>query len=87
MNLLQNINWNGRNYSLEKHVSNHRQALEDISDCSNHITIVILDQSQRVEYLIDSITCADSTLQVSIGLIRSNVNNMRENFESAASTN
>jgi hypothetical protein len=86
MNLLTNIKWNGRNYSLEKHVSNHRQALEDLSDCSNHITVNVPDQEQRVEYLIDSITCADSTLQASIGLIRSNVNNMRENFESAANT-
>jgi hypothetical protein len=84
MNLLQNIKWNGRNYSLEKHVSNHRQAADDLNDCSNHITLPVPDQSQRVEYLIDSITCADSTLQASIGLIRSNVNNMRENFELAA---
>lgn len=84
MNLLQNIKWNGRNYSLEKHVSNHRQAVDDINDCSSHITVATPDQSQRVEYLIDSINCADSTLQASIGLIRSNVNNMREDFELAA---
>ena len=84
MNLLQNIKWNGRNYSLEKHVSNHRQAVDDLNDCSNHITVSTPDQSQQVEYLIDSINCADSTLQASIGLIRSNVNNMREDFELAA---
>ena len=84
MNLLQNIKWNGRNYSLEKHVSNHRQAVDDLNDCANHITVATPDQSQRVEYLIDSINCADSTLQASIGLIRSNVNNMREDFELAA---
>ena len=84
VNLLQNINWNGRNYSLEKHVSNHRQAVDDINDCAGHITVAVPDQSQRVEYLIDSINCADSTLQACIGLIRSNVNNMREDFELAA---
>ena len=84
MNLLQNIKWNGRNYSLEKHVSNHRQAVDDLNDCATHITVTAPDQSQRVEYLIDSINCADSTLQASIGLIRSNVNNMREDFETAA---
>ena len=84
MNLLQNIKWNGRNYSLEKHVSNHRQAVEDIQDCSQHIQAAVPDASQRVEYLIDSIICNDSTLQASIGLIRSNVNNMRDDFESAA---
>ena len=86
MNLLQNIKWNGRNYTLEKHVSNHRQAVEDPSDCASHITVSIPDDSQKVEYLIDSIVCHDSTLQASIGLIRSDVNNMRTDFERAAST-
>jgi hypothetical protein len=84
MNLLQNIKWNGRNYSLEKQVSNHRQAFDDLNDCSNHITVTAPDAAQRVEYLIDSIVCPDSTLQAAIGLIRSNVNNMREDFELAA---
>jgi hypothetical protein len=84
MNLLQNIKWNGRNYSLEKHVSNHRQAFDDLNDCANHITVTAPDAAQRVEYLIDSIVCPDSTLQAAIGLIRSNVNNMREDFELAA---
>ena len=83
-NLLSNIKWNGQSYSLEKHVSNHRQAVEDLRDCSNHITVSIPDPSQRVEFLIDSINCADPTLQAAIGLIRSNVNNMRTDFESAA---
>ena len=50
MNLLQNIKWNGRAYALETHVSNHRQAVDDISECSNHITVVVPDESQRVEY-------------------------------------
>jgi hypothetical protein len=84
MNLLQNIKWNGRNYSMEKHVSNHRQAVDDLNDCATHITVTAPDPSQRVEYLIDSINCADSTLQATIGLIRTNVNNMREDFELAA---
>jgi hypothetical protein len=86
MNLLQNIKWNGRNYSLEKHVSNHRQAVDDLNDCANHITVTAPDAAQRVEYLIDSIVCPDSTLQAGIGLIRSNVNGMREDFELAANS-
>ena len=85
-NLLSNIKWNGQAYSLEKHVSNHRQAVEDLNDCANHITVSIPDPSQRVEFLIDSITCADPTLQAAIGLIRSNVNGMRSNFELAANS-
>jgi len=85
MNMLQNIKWNGRNYPLETHVSNHRQAVDDLRECSEHITVAVPDEPQRVEYLIDSITCQDNTLQAAIGLIRANTNNMRENFETAAS--
>ena len=85
MNLLQTIKWNGRAYPLETHVSNHRQAVDDLKDCSNHITVSVPDQAQRVEYLIDSITCNDSALQAAIGLVRANTNNMRNDFEVAAS--
>ena len=42
------------------------------------------DQSQRVEYLIDSLQCGDNTLQAEIGLVRANTNEMRQNFEAAA---
>ena len=86
MNLLQNTKWNGRAYPLESHVSNHRQAVDDLRECSSHITVPVPDESQRVEYLIDSINCADNTLQAAIGLIRANTNEMRSNFEAAAST-
>ena len=86
LNLLQNIKWNGRSYPLESHVSNHRQAIDDLRDCALHITVPVPDQSQRVEYLIDSITCQDNTLQAAIGLIRANTNNMRNDFEAAASS-
>ena len=44
------------------------------------------DEPQRVEYLIDSITCSDNTLQAAIGLVRANTNKMREDFEKAVST-
>ena len=73
-------------YEMEKHVSNHRQAVEDLRDCSQHITVSVPDPSQRVEFLIDSISCGDPTLQAAIGLIRSNVNNMRSDFEAAANS-
>ena len=85
MNLLQNIKWNGRSYPLESHVSNHRQAIDDLRECSEHITVSVPDQAQRVEYLIDSINCNDSTLQAAIGLVRANTNNMRNDFEGASS--
>jgi len=65
-------------------VSNHRQALDDIKECKEHITVTVPDDSQRVEYLIDSINCSDNTLQATIGLIRATTNNSRNDFEVAA---
>ena len=85
MNLLQTIKWNGRSHPLERHVSNHSQAVDDLNECLSRITVSIPDQSQRVEYLIDSIVCNDNTLQSAIGLVRANTNNMRNYFEAAAS--
>jgi len=86
LNLLQNIKWNGRAYPLESHVSNHRQANDDLIECSKHIQCSVPGTEQRVEYLIDSITCTDSALQAAIGLIRANTNNMRSDFEIASSS-
>ena len=85
MQLLQNTKWNGRSFPLESHVSNHRAAIDDLNECANHITVSVPDQSQHVEYLIDSIACNDNTLQAAIGLVRANTNNMRHDFEAAAS--
>ena len=56
-----------------------------MNEFSAHITVAVPDPAQRVEYLIDSITCSDNTLQAIIGLIRTNTNNMRQDFEAAAS--
>jgi hypothetical protein len=85
MNLLQNIKWNGRSYPLEQHVSNHRTAVDDLRECSTHITVAVPSLEQRVEYLLESISCQDSALQAAMGNIRANTNNMRERFEDAAS--
>ena len=80
MNLLQNIKWNGRTYPLETHITNHHQAFEDLRECSEHITMPVPDQSQRVEYLIDSLACGENTFQAAIGLMRANTNDIRQNF-------
>ena len=66
---------------MEQHVSNHRQAADDILECSGHTTVAVPDFPQRVEYSIDSIHCSDNTLQATLGLIRVNKNMMREDFE------
>ena len=67
-------------------MSNHRQAFDDLRECASHITTNVPGEPQRVEYLIDSIISKDNTLQAAIGLIRANTNNMRNDFEAAASS-
>ena len=84
MNLLQNIKWNGITYLLETHIANHLQSFNDLRECSKHITVPVPDQSQIVEYIIDSLACGDNTLQVAIGLVQANTNETRKNFEAAA---
>lgn len=84
MNLLQNIKWNGRSYPLEQHVSNHRSAIDDLKDCAQHIQAAVPNTPQRVEYLLESITCQDSSLQAAMGNVRADTNNMRSDFESAS---
>merc|ERR1719203_2051318 len=61
------------------------KAVDDLNECSAHITVAVPDPAQRVEYLIDSIKCSDNTLQATIGLIRANTKNVRQDFEAAAS--
>lgn len=85
MNLLTNIKWNGRSYPLETLVSNHRQAVDDLIECQFRIHTQVPDEAQRVEYLLDAITCQDSALQAAIGNIRANTNDMRSQFEAASS--
>ena len=45
LNLLTNIKWNSRSYPLESHISNHRQSLDDIKKCKEHITVAIPDDT------------------------------------------
>ena len=66
-------------------MSYHCSAADDLCKYSNCVTVSVPDPSQRVEYLIDSITCGDNTLQATIGLVHANTNNMRNDFEAAAS--
>ena len=84
-NLLQNIKWNDNSYP-ETHVSNYWQAFDDLRECSGHIMTNVFSEPQQVEFLIDSITSKDNTLQATIGLVRENTNNTRNDFELEAST-
>ena len=67
-------------------MSNHKQTHDDLLECSADIQCAIPGPEQKVECLIDSITCTDSTLQAAVGLIRAKTNNMREDFEAVASS-
>ena len=82
---MQNTKWNGRSHSLEAHVSHHRSAIDELRECSQHITVTVPDDAQRVEYLIDSISHPDHALQAAIALVRTDANGIRSNFEAAAS--
>ena len=84
MNLLQNIKWNGQNYPLEQHVSNHRTAVDDLKECNTHIGTAIPNDAQQVEYLLESITSQDSSLHAAMGNVRANTNNLCTDFEAAA---
>ena len=84
MILLKNIKWNGHNYPMRQHISNHRQAVNNSLECSDHITVAVPDLLQRVKYLIDSIHCSNNTLQATSGLIRANKNETRKDFELAS---
>ena len=46
--LLQTIKWTGNSYALETHVSNHRQAYDDIRECSTHITLPVKIDPQKL---------------------------------------
>ena len=83
-NLLQTIKWTGNSYALDTHVSNHRQAYDDLRECSTHITVPVPSDPQIVESLICIITSKDSTLQASIGLVRANTNNMHKDLKGEA---
>ena len=82
---LMNTKWNGKVFSMENHVSNHRQSFEHLVDCAEHVTTTIPSSDQRVQYLVDSIEWVDHGIHAAIGLIRNDVNDMFSNFEKAAS--
>ena len=83
-NLLQNIKWNGRSYHLEQHFSNHRTAVDNLLECSLHIGNAVPNVSQRVEYLLESISSQDNALQAAMGNIRADTNGLRSDFEASS---
>ena len=67
-------------------MSNCVQTHDDLLEQSAHIECSEPRPAQKVECVIDSINCTDSTLQFTIDIVRANTNNMREYFEAASSS-
>ena len=78
-----NTKWNGRNYSLEKFTGMHRSSFVQLEEAAMHVNFQLPTSHTRVGYLIDNIANADPDLRAAIANIRIDMNNMRNDFESA----
>ena len=65
---------------------NHRKFHDNLMECSTHIECAVPGPDKKIEHLIDSINCTDSTLQAAMSLVRDNTNNMPEDFEASHSS-
>ena len=80
-NLLMNVKWNGRAYSLEKFTGLHRSAYTALEEAALHVKFQLPNERSRVGYLLDNITDNDPDMRAALASIRANINNMREDFE------
>ena len=69
---------------MERHVSNHRTAIDDIRDSATHIGNAVHYNSKRMEFLLESITSQDNYLHDAMGNIRADSNGIRSDFEGAS---
>ena len=83
-NLLHNIKWNGWNYPLEQHVSNHKTAIDNLRDCITHIGNAVPNNPQMVEFLLKHITSQYNALQAAMGNICTDTNSLKSYFEGAS---
>ena len=83
LRFLMNTIWNGRSYSLEKFLGQHRSAFVQLEEAAMHVNIQLPTSHTRVGYLLDNIQNNDPDLRAALSNIRINVDNMRDNFEKA----
>ena len=76
--------WNGKKYSLDSFISQHRGKFQQLVEASHHVKFQLPNQHTRVGYLIDGIENSDAALQAAIANVRQNTNGMRDDFEKAA---
>lgn len=83
---LMTSKWNGKRYSLESFCSQHRSRYLQLEEASIHTKCQLPNEHTRVGYLLDNIDTSDAGLQVAVGSIRQNHNNLRDNFEASVAT-
>ena len=84
--LLHTYKWKGQsNFSLDKFISQHRNAFVSMQQCAIHVEFQLPNEYSRVGYLLDAIETTDASLQAAMALVRNDDDptvGKRSNFES-----
>ena len=86
--LLHTRKWKGQsNFSLEKFVTQHRNAYTSMQQCATHLTMQLPNEGARVKFLLDAIECPYAPLQAAMALVRNDKGETgkRNDFEATAS--
>ena len=87
-NLLHTRVWKGQsNFSLEKFISQHRNAFVSMGQCAEHVVFQLPNEYTRVGYLLDAIETTDAGLQAAIAQVKTDdgPDGKRNHFEAMAS--
>ena len=85
--LLHTRVWKGQsNFTLDKFISQHRNAYVSMQAASEHVTYQLPNEHSRVGFLTAAIKCSDAGLQAAIAAINTDQtpDGLRNNFEAAA---
>jgi len=86
--LLHTRKWKGQtNFSLDKFISQHRNAFVSMQQCAEHVEFQLPNAYSRVGYLLDAIETSDASLQAAMALVRNDetpVTGKRSDFEATA---
>ena len=87
--LLMNRKWKGNtNFTLDRFISQHRNAFVSLSQCALHVDFQLPNQLTRVTSLLDAIECDYAPLQAAMALIRNDTgpDGKMNDFENAATS-
>ncbi len=83
--ILQNRQWRGQsNFTLEKFVSQHRNAYISMKQCAEHISYQLPNEIMHVKYLLDAIDCSNAKLQAAMAQVKADKKGALIDFEKAA---